>query len=287
MGLEASVMCTCYARGLTTPSPFPDRFIINEAGFPDLRPVEGADAEQDMQRFYEWLRVCCEHPGMVQAAIYIANRSGYLDFLDALDNVGSARFPTLLRELPDDNEGLTSADAARKALDELALFKTLENVDSKIFVLNGETGERMYSYVPEHSGIFIWDGRSGFNLGVDEQGLFIADAWENSRIVFRAVRMSQELLEPELIEQTGNGRVLYTDLDSGRQFEIRTPVPGKEIPWPDGRIRNDEGRFRLEYPRILRAEKQPLNADYFAFITEPLETVFRASVDTGNPVRWT
>jgi hypothetical protein len=286
MGLEASVMCNCYAQGRTTPPPFPERFFINEAGFPDLRPAEGRDAEQDMQRLYEWLRTCCEHPGMVYASIYIANWPGYMDFLDALEAIGAEHVPTLLGELPIENSGLTKADAAAKALVELADFRSMDVVDTKIFVVNGDTGERLYWYVPEHGGVFIWDGQNGHNIGVDEEGLFIADAWEHSRIIFRARRMEQTLLEPELIEQTGYGRVVYTDQDSEQRFEGKTPIPGKELPWPDGRMRNDEGRFRLEYPRLLRAEEQGITPDFFTPIVESLDSILRASVEMGNPVRW-
>lgn len=286
MALDASVMCNCYAQGRATP-PFPERFFVNEAGFPDLRPAEGSDTEQDMQRLYEWLRTCCEHPGMIYAAIYLANWPGYMDFLDVLDEIGTARVPTLLAELPVENGALTQADAAAKMLAELRAFRAMGEVDTKIFVVNGETGERLYWYVPEHGGVFIWDGQNGHNIGVDEEGLFIADAWEHSRIIFHARRMGQTLLEPELIEETGYGRVLYTDLDSGRRFECPTPIPGKELPWPDGRMRNDEGRFRLEYPRILEVEEQSVSPDFFSAVVDPLEAILHASVETGNPVRWT
>jgi hypothetical protein len=286
MGLEGSVMCTCYALGNTSPSPFPDRFFLNSAGFPDLKPAENSDPEADMQRLYEWLQNCCDHPGMEYASIYLSNWPGYMDFIDALDKLGADRFPTLTAELPGEDGGLISAASAAIALQELAAFRRLEAVDTKMFVVNAETHERLYSHVPEHGGVFIWDGRNGFNLGVDRHGLFIMDAWENGRVVFRAWRMEQTLLEPDLVEQTGSGRVVYTDVDSGKRFECRTPIPGKEIPWPDGEMRNAEGRFRLEYPRLLQAEEQPLNAAYFDFIVEPLETIFRAAVETGNPVRW-
>ena len=286
MALEASVMCNCYAERRATPPPFPERFFINEAGFPDLRPVDDSDPEEEMQRLYEWLRTCCEHPGMVYASIYLANWPGYMDFLDALDEIGTTRVPTLLAELPVESGALTQSDSAAKMLAELEAFRAMDVVDTKIFVVNGETGERLYWYVPEHGGVFIWDGQNGHNIGVDEEGLFIADAWEHSRIIFRARRMEQILLEPELIEQTGYGRVAYTDLDSGRRVEARTPIPGKELPWPDGRMRNYEGRFRLEYPRILQAEEQSVSPAFFALVVDQLEAILRASVEMGNPVRW-
>src|SRR5690606_26891569 len=155
-----------------------------------------------------------------------------------------------------------------------------------IFVIDGNTGDKLYAYVPDYGGIFIWDGRHGHNIGVDEDGLFIVDAWELSRVVLRSRRCDQILHEPALTDTTGDGRVEYVDLETGRRFECHTAIPGKEIPWPDGRMRNDEGRFRLEYPRLLVVEEQALTPAYFESIVTALRRAFEAAAETGNPVRW-
>lgn len=286
MGLEASVMCTCYAEGKTTPSPFPDRLVIDSAGFPALLARPDADDEKDSEQFAAWLRSCCAHPGMLYEVAYVASWHGYREFLTALESLGWDHFPALEAGLPISNAGTMPAQAAANALAELDYFNVQGNVSRNLFVINGETRERLFSYVPEHHGVFIWDGDNGHNIGLERDGFFIEDAWEMSRIVFRAPRMEQLLLEPDATEANGSGRVQYTDPDSGRRFECKTPIPGREIPWDDGRMRNDEGRFRLEYPRLLEVEEQPLTADYFAYIVEPLTKLFKAAVDTGNPVRW-
>lgn len=286
MGLEASVMCTCYAEGKTTPCPFPDRFFINEAGFPDLRPDPDADPERDLEAFVNWLQHACAHPGMQAARVYVSNWADYNAFINALETSAPEKFPTLLRELPDDNGGLMPASAAPAALRELAAFERMEEVGSNIFVVDGGTGDKLYAYVPDYGGIFIWDGRHGHNVGVDEDGLFIVDVWELSRVVFRSRRCEQHLHEAHLTESGGDGRVEYIDLDSGRRFECKTAIPGKEIPWPDGRMRNDEGRFRLEYPRLLLVEELALTPAYFENIVAALRRAFEAAQDTGNPVRW-
>jgi hypothetical protein len=286
MGLEASVMCSCLAEGRTTPPPFGERFIINDAGFPDLLSSNDAELERDMPALRDWLQSCCEHPNMEQTRVYVSNWNDYNAFVRALERVGEEHFPVLLRELPETNGGLTPAESAQKALGELAYFRSLDEVDRNIFVVNGETSERLYAYVPEHAGIFVWDGRHGHNIGVDHDGIFIEDVWELSRVVFRARRVEQVLLEPQLTEIGGDGHIRYTDVDSGRHFECKTAIPGKEVPWPDGRMRNDEGRFRLEYPRLIAVEEQPLHAAYFDYITVPLTEIFQAAAATGNPVRW-
>jgi hypothetical protein len=286
MGLEASVLCNCYAEGITTPCPFPEWFTINQTGFPELNVAHQNITEADEIRFHEWLQTCCAHPGMIYAGAYVSNWEGYNAFLTALDTVGEEHFPTLVAELPGAEGGLTMPDAAAKALRELEFFRAQDDVGKNMFVVNGETGEKLFARVPEHENVFIWDGRNGLNIGLDDEGLFIEDSWELSRIVFRARHIEQILLDPDVTDMGGDGRVTLVDVDSGRRFDCKTPIPGKEIPWPDGRIRDDEGRFRLEYPRLINVEEHTLKGSDFESILRPLTMVLEASVTTGNPVRW-
>lgn len=287
MGLEASVMCTCYAEGKAAPFPQPGRLVMNADGFPDLRPVPDADPETDMRMLATWMADACEHPGMTAARAYISNWADYRAFVNALENAGAEDFPTLLRELPpEDTVGVMAAAKAPAALAELDLFEARAQVGVNMFVVDADSGDKLYGYVPEYGGIFIWDGRHGHNIGVDADGLFIVDAWEMSRVVFRARRVEQRLLEPALTEDSGDGRIEFIDLDTQRRIETHTAIPGKEIPWPDGRMRNDEGRFRLDYPQHIRVEERPLTPADFAPITTALRHVLQAAVDTGNPVRW-
>ena len=79
---------------------------------------------------------------------------------------------------------------------------------------------------------------------------------------------------------------MYADLGSGREFECRFAVPGGTIPWPDGRMQDDRGRCRFRYPEALHVEIRAVRSSDFEFILGPLERIFRASVETGNPVRW-
>jgi hypothetical protein len=287
MGLEASVMCTCYARGIAAPFPFPERLVMNSDGFPDLLPSPGADPEEDMRLLATWMADACEHPGMTAARAYVSNWADYRAFLAALGNTTPEAFNTLIRELPMEDEiGVTTAQAAAEALQELDAFEAREQVGENIFVVDADSGEKLYAYVPEYDGIFVWDGRNGYNIGVDSDGLFFVDAWELGRVVFRARSIEQHLLDPELTEAGGDGRIEYVDPDSGRRLECKTPIPGKEIPWPDGRERNDEGRFRLHYPRHITVEQRPLTPADFSNITSALRRLFAASIETDNPVRW-
>jgi hypothetical protein len=96
------------------------------------------------------------------------------------------------------------------------------------------------------------------------------------------------LLVPERAAAGGDaGPAELVDLDTGRRWECPTAVSGRPIPWPDGRMTNDEGRMRSGYPRRLQVERHAITAADFEYVLRPLEEVFRAAVATGNPVRWT
>jgi hypothetical protein len=152
---------------------------------------------------------------------------------------------------------------------------------------NSDTGEDIYEHIAAYDGVFMWSGKGKGDLGIDERGFFIVDrSAEPPREVFRSLRFEQRLLEPELTENHRGGAVEYTDLPSGKQVVFRAAVSGKEIPWPDGRMTNDRGQVRLEYPRFLHVERRKVTAAHFAYVLEPLTEIFEASVEIGNPITW-
>ena len=75
MGLDASVMCNCYAGGLTTPPPHQEHVCVQE-GYLELdTPWETHQAEHCA--FDEWMAGACAHEGMNAACEHIANWTGY------------------------------------------------------------------------------------------------------------------------------------------------------------------------------------------------------------------
>ena len=100
------------------------------------------------------------------------------------------------------------------------------------------------------------------------------------------MRFEQRLLEPELTEAFEHGRVEYTDLQTGYKVVCTVTVGAREGPWPDGRMQNEQGKVRREYPRYMHIEERKLTANHFSYAIEPLIEIFKASVETGNPVRW-
>lgn len=275
MGLDASVMCNCYQEGKTKPCPFPDKFYVDEYGFPAVH-LAVYDNEHISDQFDEWLSTCCEHPNMDHTVVYIANWKGYRSFVEALEGLGWENFPTLKAELPESNEGLTPADVAATALKELETFKTLTNSVQKVFLVNSDTQAVIEASAADQTHVFGLDGRTGLNIGVDENGFFVLDTWELNRELFRAMRFEQRVLESDGLDKPQQYE--YVDLDSDRRLVSSTPVRLF--------IRSELGDMKQEYPAKMHVEKRGVNTAYFDYILEPLTTVFQAAVETGNPVRW-
>lgn len=273
MGLDASVMCTCYQRGKTTPCPFPDDFYIDADGFPAVH-MTATDDDTKSDAFDAWLATCCEHPYMDFATTYIADWNDYRAFVDALEQVGWSHFPTLQKQLPSENHGITPADAAALALKELEFFKAQHGI-SKTFLVNSDSKEIIQATAQSEEGMFSWDGRTGLRLGYDEKGFFIRDVWDLNRELFRAMRVEQQQLASEELDRADQFE--FTDLDMGKKFISTTPVRV---------FKRAEFGTTQEYPRHMHVEQRLVDTDYFAYILEPLTQILKVSVETGNPVRW-
>jgi hypothetical protein len=282
MGLDATVMCTCFAEGRSSPSPFPELVSLDAEGYVSLNlPYAGHEEHHDL--FDAWMKRCCDHPDMDYAAEHISNWPGISLFKQVLAFAGWEHFPTLQAELPDTNGGSTSAAAAAKALQEVAYFRSQANLGTNHFLINTETGSLIYEHIAAYKGVLCWSGR-GLNLRVDKRGFFITES-EPSRELFRSMRFKQHLLEPELIEAPRNGKVEFVDLESGRHFICNDAVR-ETVAWPDGRWTDDRGRVCLHYPRRMHVETRRIDAARFSFLLDPLTRIFEAAVATGNPVRW-
>lgn len=271
MGLDASVMCNCYAQGRCTPCPFPAAFTIDDEGFPLLNlPQRGHEADHD--QFEEWLNSCCEHPGMDYLNRYIGSWKAYHAFRDALASIGWQYFRVLERTLPLENHGQMSVAEARFALQELNRFSSMEGIE-RPFLIHSETGEPVGNLA--YGGVFHADARTGLQFKVESSGFSVIDTWEFNRELFRAMRFTQDVSESDL-ERAAIYRL--TDLDTGRHFESSTPV--KTF------VQDAAGQMRQHYPQRLHIEQRTVEPAYFSGIVEPLQDVLRAALEMGNPVRW-
>jgi hypothetical protein len=277
-------MCKCYVEGQTTEPPVPRGWLhFDNEGYLSLRPEHGDD--ETSMKIWAWEQDCCEHSGMDYASERIANWAGYRLFQQALETVGWQHFPVLHARLPNINGGLMAPDACAQALHELEFFRTLDTVGKNAFLINTSNGDTIREHVACYEGVFILSGTSGLDIGIGRLEFFIRDREGN--ILFHAMRIRQTLLEPgKRDRKDGPGRVEFMDLHAGEKFVCETAVRGNSIPWPDGRMQDDEGRWRSEYPSEFDVEIRNVNPSDFDYILESLTKMFRISVDVGSPVRW-
>lgn len=182
-----------------------------------------------------------------------------------------------------------SSLSAAEALRELAALESASAKVASFYLTDADTGEELYEYIEAYGGIFVWSGTSGINIGVDPNGLFIVDPSEPPRELFRAMLVEQRLLEPELTERHSGGRVEFRNVETGEAFTCTTAVSGNPIAWPDGRMQDDKGRIRCAYPRRLAVRSRLVGLaedSSSAYVIGALTRIFRASVETNNPVRW-
>lgn len=274
MGIIASVMCNCYRDGITTPCPFPNQFIADPTTLPGLQWEEEPDeqeAERAFAKFRAWLEVCCEHRNMNYANEFITSWNGYQAFTDALEAMDRVQFRTLLKHLPDGEDGISTPDDCRVMLGELDQFVLLQSEIRHAVLMDSERGDVISMGSHTLKGKLAMNPTTGLDIGFDEQGFFIRDRWEMNRVLFRAMRLEQRLLHPEA------SQVDYVDLDSDRVFRCNTPF-GKVMT-------GDDGLPRMVYAR-LHIDLVPSAENRFAYVIEPLRRVFEASIETGNPVRW-
>lgn len=253
MGLGAYVRCRCWQDGLATP-PFDAPVVIDDEGYLDIEvPWEG---NQDLySAFLEWQAHGCPHKEMEAASEHIANWSGYRRFTDALERVGWEHFPMLWVELPESNGGNVPAPAAADALVELSRFAELPSIGTNARLVDEDTGAQLWSSVPSYDGVFAMG--PDYSMGVDLDGFFVR---ESAGEVFRANRFRQRDVDGGVEFDDGTRRVVVSRQPLSADLEV---VPDRLA--------------------VIVGDELPSDYDY---IVGPLTRIFRASVETGNPVMW-
>ena len=275
MGMDAYVSCACHQLGLTAPSPFPEhtRFVDGswQLDLPWERRVEHT-------AFRLWKERSCPHPDMKHAGEHIANWTAYRLFQQALVRSAAEDFGVLLAQLPSNEGGITPSDAAALCLDELDEFRRRGFLFVNACLVDAESGEELCQAGPGLAGTLVIDGAAGQAICFDEAGLFIVEEHgQYRREVFRARRLQQELRGTDF-NSSGGPMVRLTDLDTGVNYDCSLPVALRTCATDDP--------CRREYPRLLHLSERSIMSSEFEDILTPLERVFRAAVETGNPVYW-
>ena len=202
---------------------------------------------------------------------FIASWKGYQQFVDALYELGEDQFPTILDQLPDGDEGETSAEKASIMLRELEQFIEQQGKVHQAILVDSERGGDVSMGSHVMGGVLTMDRVTGYDLGFDENGFFVRDRWEHNRELFRAMRVQQNLLHPESLT------VEYVYLDSGQTFRFNVPF-GKPMPGYDGIPRMMLQQFHIEIRSTPPSR--------FAYIVTPLKVVLEASVASNETIHW-
>lgn len=283
MGLSAYVNCACYRRGKTKPFPLPEwitrfRFDIEGVLGLDL-PYEGFEHEHDTVQ--DWMQQACEHDDMELLSLQLSNWTGYLAFLQSLTQIGWKLFPILKQELPRSTGGFTSAPMALRMLRELDLFSKLVVRTRNAFLLNTLDKQIIQEYLVATKGVFVMNRDAGYRMGVDPRGFFIEhrdpeddDLWHEK---FRAVQFEQRVFKRE-----ETGRPLHVEFycaETETRFATDTPLIQYEM--------MGAGKLIMpHYPTAMHVELRQMDAEYFAYILDPLRKICHASVCSGNPIVW-
>ena len=266
MGLDASVRCRCFEEGRYSEPPFP--IGIDEEGYPDLAERRSFE---DVLEFDQWLLSACEHGDMTLACEWISNWGGYRAFQSAVRE-RSDQAPVLMRVLPNANGGKVDPEDSVVCLRELKCLANSYRAEISELVDDG-TGE-----VIDFGGIC----KGGWEIGLDDAGVYIRRSGE-SEPQLRATHLQQQLLTPS---RPDISETWFTNLDTGAHILVPLVIEGAAMPFLDGQNHDLPGPRRCSYPTHMRLRRVADDGEWFRQIAERLRTVFQASVDTGNPVRW-
>ncbi|MGJ3237170.1 MAG: hypothetical protein ACFE0Q_00545 [Anaerolineae bacterium] len=204
--------------------------------------------------------------------VFISSWKGFRNFMEALEKLGEAHFPTLIAQLPDGEEGITPADKLLALRAELTYFIDHQTDIQQAVLVDSERELDISMGSNVLRGALTTDRLSGYDLGFNEQGFFVRDRWELDRILFQAMRVEQRLLNPE------EHQVEYINRDDDTlRFLCTTPF-GKVQTGADGVPRMALERFHVELRQTA--------PNRFAYITGPLGRVLDDAIDRNAPIEW-
>jgi len=206
-----------------------------------------------------------------QAPVFISSWKGFRNFMDAVEHLSSDQYPTIIEQLPDGDEGFTSADKVRPLLDELHHFITHQTDIQQAILVDTERNADISMGSNVLRGALTTDRLSGYDLGFNQQGFFVRDRWELDRILFHAMRVEQRLMNPE------QHQVEYINLDTDARFLCTTPF-GKVGTGEDG-----IPRMMLQFFHVELRQTAP---NRFAYITDPLQRLFEAALTNDAGIEW-
>lgn len=281
MGLDASVRCRCFEEGKLKPGPVPigDLYIDGD-GYLASKKLDDAHERFSYRQFLaryggldeafdSWLESPCEHDWGEICSERVGNWSGCAMFNEYCEEIGEEKLPILSHILPDGNGGTFPAEKAEAALKELDYFdawldEKMEANPTSILV-DAAKGEEAWS--PEDGEMKILAGRN--SEAVLEDGVFrIVSDEENGagEVLFASRHFAYERRGGSVQDGEGKSYTL-TDLDSGNRIDC-------------------ESGFDFCEEQATEFTVGSRKAWPWTFANVSLRKLLNASLETGNPIRW-
>lgn len=202
---------------------------------------------------------------------YIASWKGFRNFRNALSELGDEKFPMIIDQLPDGDDGFTPPAKARQMLTELEAFVAQQEQIIQAVLVDTDRDHDISMGSNVLGGALSMDRQTGFDLGFDKQGFFVRDRWEMNRDLFRAMNVEQRLIHPE------THKVEYVNLDTGQTFRCSVPF---------GKPTTDDNGIPRMFLKRFHVELRPTTPSRYAYITDPLQVVLRRAITDDGTIEW-
>lgn len=282
MGLDATVRCRCYEEGRLKPGPVPfEDLFLDEGDYLYSRTLSDArerfGTEEYWERygdleeaFYDWLEAkACEHSFGEYREERIGNLAGIAEFRSRVEALGgSDKYPLLAEILPSGNDGMYPPELAKPALEELDRF-VVEVAELWEWVLcDVQTGKMIWASTD--CSRFSWMLTLDQEVGMAGGKVYFAGPGDSY------VETTHFRQEPIGVPEPDGSRLMrIVCLDQDAQT---TAFDSIDVDSAGERARTQE--FQVFWM------KAPFMDDGVYPVAESLRNVLRASVETGNPVRW-
>lgn len=274
MSYSGFVICRCYQDGKTAKPPHEEYVVFDVNGlnfeypYPE-RDENWDDFYQKDDAFEDWKNQSCPHNEMEYACEFLSNSSGMAAFREALQlSGGRDKYPTIMAELPTYNGGCMTAEKAKKVLEELEVFEKSNQKQTKIYLKNKETENRIAVCEEDGYSIVAFFDKD-YCYALDKNGFFI------------------------LHREKENEEELHYEVFRSKNFRIVNDAERKTTIIEENSIQRFRGGIPMEenivYPSVQKYSietKEEQLSDYCSYITKPLRKLLEASIATANPIHW-
>lgn len=279
MGLDATVRCNCFEKGLMKPCPVNIEDIYVDAdGHLASRTLDEARKTMDYRRFSarygkldkeidDWSHNGCSHEDGEICSERVGNISGCAHFRSLVREAGGERdFPLLSKLLPYENGGTYPAEKAAETLVELERFiEVVSDVDEWV-LCELETEEGVWSCTGQST--FTWMYSHDCEVGMDGGKVFFAQA--GKPIIRTSHFMQIPMGNPD---RNGYQPMRIVCLDTGEEAYSFDSI-------------GPEGSEKIEREFYVTSRKAPFLFEGKYWTAESIRNLLVASEQTGNPIRW-